>query len=120
MKVLILVNGAPYGTATPAEAFRTISGLAGMDVDTTCVLVEDGVYVALKDQNPETIDMQNLAKAYEMLKDFNARVYILKESMEERGIKEDELIQHDGIIDRAKLRELILERHCIISFVSGG
>ncbi len=120
MKLLVLVNGAPYGTATPAEAYRTISGLGGMGIDTTCVLVEDGVFVALKNQNPSSISMQDISRAYTNLKEFDVKVYISKEALIERNIKETELIENNGVISNAELKELINGTHCIISFVSGG
>ena len=120
MKVLVIVDGAPYGTATPAEAFRTMVGLGGMDVDTSAVLVGDGVFVALRGQNPKEIDMQDLGKGYETVGEFGVRLYVLKESLEERGIAEEDLIKNDGIVDMEGLRKLIDSAHCVMTFVSGG
>ncbi len=119
-KVIILVNAAPYGTATPAEAYRTIQGLAGMGIETTCVLLGDGVFILLKDQKPEAIDMQNLSEAYKALSEFDVKIYVCKNSMEERGVKEDDIDGAHGILSCDDINKLIDKHHCVLTFTSGG
>ncbi len=119
-KVIVLVNAAPYGTATPAEAYRTIQGLAGMGVQTTCVLLGDGVFVLMKDQRPESIDMQNLSEAYKALSEFDVKIYVCRDSMEERGVKESDIEGADGILSCDEINKLIDEHHCVLTFTSGG
>lgn len=119
-KALIIVDTAPYGTATCAEAFRTITGLAGMDIETATVLVGDGVFVAKKGQNPSVIGMKSLEEAYSMLSDFGVKLYIVKESLEERNFNEEDLIPVDKIITMDEFRKLIEESQCVITFHAGG
>ena len=119
-KIIVLVNAAPYGTATPAEAYRTIQGLAGMGIETTCVLLGDGVFILLKDQKPESIDMQNLSEAYKALSEFDVKIFVCKNSMEERGIKEDDISGAHGILSCDEINKLIDEHHCVLTFTSGG
>ncbi|RKY99335.1 MAG: hypothetical protein DRQ10_06350 [Candidatus Hydrothermota bacterium] len=120
MDALVLINGAPYGTATPAEAYRTAIGLGGMGVDTAVVLVEDGVWVAVKGHNPKVIDMQDLSQAFGALNQFDVKLYVLKEALEERGISENELIKNDGIITMEDLKKMIKEAKCVLTFLAGG
>lgn len=119
-KVIVLVNAAPYGTATPAEAYRTIQGLAGMGIETTCVLLGDGVFILLKDQNPTLIDMQDLSEAYKALSEFDVKIYVCKESMVERGLKEDDIDGANGVLSCDEINKIIDEHHCVLTFTSGG
>jgi len=114
-KACVLVRSCTYGMASSGEAFRTIIGLAGMGVETNAVLLDDGVFVALKGQDPSVIEMQNLEKAYNSLKDFGAKLYIHKKSMEKRGIKEDEILEAE-VINTDTLRKMINETDAVITF----
>jgi tRNA 2-thiouridine synthesizing protein C len=119
-KVLVILNAAPYGTATAAEAYRVLQGLGGLGVETSCLLMGDGVYIALREQKPENIDMQSLERAYRSLSEFGVKVYAFKDSLSERGIDEEELIETDGILDQEMARKLIDDHHCVITFTSGS
>jgi len=114
-KVCVLVKSCTYGMASPGEAYRAIIGLAGMDVDTSAVLVDDGVFAAIKGQDPSVIEMQSLELAYKSIGEFGAKLYIHKESMEKRGIKKDEIIEAN-MLDTDALRKMINEADAVITF----
>jgi sulfur relay protein TusC/DsrF len=109
--VVILFRNAPYGTVFNAEGFRACTGLTALDVETHAVFMDDAVYTMLKDQIPEEIHMGDLSKAISPMIEFEVNVYIIKESLEERGIKEAELIENDEIkfISKKELSKLIAE-----------
>ncbi|MFX1520883.1 MAG: DsrE family protein [Promethearchaeota archaeon] len=115
--VVILFRNAPYGTVFNAEGFRVCTGLTALDVETHAVFMQDAVYTLLKGQKPEEIHMSDLSKAIEPMIEFEVSVYILKESLEERGINEDELIENDGIqfISKGELSKLIAEADATFS-----
>jgi len=115
-KITIMVRSAQYGMATAGEGFRAIIGTAGMGFDTYAVLIDDGVFVALKDQNAEKIEMHNLAEAYKQISDFGAHLIIHKESMEKRDISEYEIIA-GKIIDTKELKNILRESKFVISFI---
>lgn len=119
-KVLVIVDAGPYGTATAAEAYRVLQGLGGMGIQTTCLLQGDGAFIALKNQKPESIDMQSLEKAYSPLKEFGVQIFVLEESLKERGIKEEDLIEIEGLLTAESARKLIDDHHCVINFTSGS
>lgn len=52
-KVLIIVNHPPFGTVFPAEAVRAGIAFAGMDLDTTLLFSQDGVFSLTKGQKQE-------------------------------------------------------------------
>ena len=114
-KALFLVRSAPYGTASSGEAYRAIIGLGGMGTPTSVVLMCDGVYNVKKGQNPEKLDMHPIEKAYETLAEYDIKLYILKKSLEERNLTFDQILDAE-IIECDKLKALIDEHDCVISF----
>ncbi len=115
-KTIILIRAAPYGMASAGEGFRGIIGVAGMGIETHAVLIDDGVFVAKKGQNPSKIEMQKLEDAYKSLSDFGAKLYIHKESAEIRGVSQEETIEAEWI-DTLRLKELINSVDAVVTFV---
>ncbi len=66
---------------------------------------------------PEEIHMGNLSKAIAPMIEFEVSVYVIKESLDERGINEDELIENDEIkiISKVELSKLIAEADATFS-----
>lgn len=115
-KATVLIRAAPYGMASAGEGFRGIIGLGGLGVETHAVLMDDGVFVAKKGQNPSKIEMQKLEDAYKAVSDFGAKLYIHKESAEVRQVSQEETVEAEWI-DTPKLRELINSVDVVVSFV---
>ncbi len=115
--VVIIFRQPPYGTVFNAEGFRVCTGLTALDVETHAVFMDDAVYTLLKGQMPEGIHMGILSKAIDPMIDFEVSVYIIKESLEERGISESELIENDEmqLISKRELSKLIAEADATIS-----
>ncbi|MCJ7618130.1 MAG: DsrE family protein [Desulfobacterales bacterium] len=114
-KVCVLIRVGPYGMAASGEGFRVIIGLASFGVETSVILLDDGVFVAIKGQNPSLIEMQSIEKAYDSLGDFGAKLYIYRGSMEERGISETEIIDAE-LIDEDNLKTMLNNTDAVITF----
>lgn len=114
-KVLILIRACPYGMASAGEGFRAIIGLAGMGVETHAVLVDDGVLVARKGQDPDALAMHKLEDAYSQVADFGARLYVHLPSLSQRDLLKEDCISVEFITDE-KLRELISAVDHVITF----
>jgi sulfur relay (sulfurtransferase) DsrF/TusC family protein len=114
-KVIVLIRTSPYGMATAGEGFRAIIGLAGMGVETHAVLADDGVLVALKDQNPAALGMHKLSDAYSQLADFGAKLYLHTPSLDARSVSPENCIAAETLDDRA-LAALIASVDHVISF----
>ena len=112
---LFLVRSAPYGTASSGEAYRAIIGLGGLGLPTSVVLICNGVFNAVKGQEPAELDMQAIEGAYNSLGEFDVSLYILDKSIDDRGLNKEGLIEAE-IIDCDKLKQLIEDHDCVISF----
>jgi tRNA 2-thiouridine synthesizing protein C len=61
-KVAVLMRKAPYGSVYTAEGFRAVMGIGIFEMDVALAFVDDGVYALVKDQDPDKLDMQPLAR----------------------------------------------------------
>ena len=94
-KKLMYVNRrAPYGTIYAWESLEVVLIGAAFDQDVTLAFMDDGVYQLTKGQNTEGAGMKNFSATYSALGDYEVtKIYIEKESLEERGLTLDDL-QH--------------------------
>jgi len=111
-KVAILFKRSPYGTALAIEGVRIAAALTAMDeIEVHAVFMEDAVFALTNGQNPKEIDMGPISQAVEQLPSAEVNVYVLKESLKERGLSEEDLVKDLDyeIISLEKLSELIAE-----------
>ncbi|WP_366922681.1 DsrE family protein [Metallumcola ferriviriculae] len=114
-KMLLFLKSAPYGSAAAVEAFRLAIGGPSLDVETVVVLADDGVFCVLPEQDPQDIEMKSLGQAYANLPDFDARLVVLDESLQERNIDAGDIIAGE-VITRKQLDQLIAETEAVIKF----
>lgn len=114
-KIVILSIHPPYGTAINAEAFRASLGLAFSEISVHLVLCQDGVFSALKNQNPSFIQMKSMEEVYKNIASMGINLYIDKKSMEERNINDDEIV-NAIIVDEEELKKLIDSADAVLTF----
>ncbi len=115
-KILVLIRSCPYGSVVNGEAFRTCIGLAACEMQVEAVLMDDGVYAALKNQKPNKIGMPSLEQAYKGIESqFDVPLYVHTESLYDRGIKEEEIINCNKI-SADGIKEKIREAKSVLTF----
>jgi sulfur relay protein TusC/DsrF len=115
-RILVLIRNCPYGTVINGEAFRTCIGLAACEMQVEAVLMDDGVYAAIKSHKPEKIGMPSLEQAYRGIESqFDVPLYVHTESLQERGIKEEEIINSHSISTDG-IKEKIQEARSVLTF----
>ena len=115
--VTFLFRKAPYGSVNNVEGFRLCTALAAMEIYTNAVFIDDGVFVALRGQDPKGIGLPPIDVAYGRLVSLEVKVYILEEALKERGISKEQLIDIEcRLINREQLAELISESDFTLSF----
>jgi tRNA 2-thiouridine synthesizing protein C len=91
---LYLNRRAPYGTIYAWESLEVVLIGAAFDQDVSLAFLDDGVFQLTKGQNTAAVGMKNFSPTYAALGDYEVKkVYIEKESLEERGLSLDDL-QH--------------------------
>lgn len=94
IKKLMYVNRkAPHGTVYALESLEVVLIGAAFDQDISLVFIDDGVYQIVKGQDPTDTGIKNFAPTYKALGDYDVKkMYIDKESLEERGLTQDDLM----------------------------
>ncbi len=93
-KFMYMNRRAPYGTVYALESLEVVLIGAAFDQDVSLVFMDDGVYQLTKGQKTEGIGMKNFSPTFSALGDYEVnKIYIEKESLEERGLTLDDL-QH--------------------------
>ncbi|PID49535.1 MAG: sulfurtransferase complex subunit TusC [Proteobacteria bacterium] len=94
MKKFMYVNRkAPYGTVYALESLEVVLIAAAFEQDVSVAFIDDGVYQIVKGQKPKEIGMKNFSAVYNALGDYDIhKLYVERESLEERGLTENDLM----------------------------
>lgn len=130
-KFMYMNRRSPYGTIYALESLEIVLIAAAFDQDVSLVFADDGVYQLMKGQNTKEIGMKNFSPTYSALGDYDIKkIYIEKESLEERGLSLDDLqdlkyededddwAEKDSIhlVSREELVEVIDQQDVVFSF----
>ena len=113
--ILIVVRKGPYSGFQAAEALRHANGSLSLGFRPIVVLVDDGVYLAREGQAPgqsqwlalsETFD-EIIARGLYENKDTPAEFYVEEESLRQRGLTPEDLLESLEPVDSGKVAELM-------------
>ena len=118
MKKFMFVNRkAPFGTIYALESLEVVLITATFDQDVSLVFVDDGVYEIVKGQNHKGIGIKNHAPTYRALDGYDVeKLYVERESLEARGLSEDDLIVDVTVLSSGELGRLMDEQDVVLSF----
>src|SRR3972149_56111 len=92
-KVLYGKTKKPYGTIYALESLEVVMITAAFAQDVSVAFLDDGVYQVVKGQHTKGIDVKNFSPTYRALEGYDIeKLYVEKESMEARGLTEDDLL----------------------------
>ena len=130
-KFMYVNRKAPYGTIYAWESLEVVLIGAAFEQDVSLAFVDDGVYQLTKGQSTGGIGMKNFSATYAALGDYEVnKIYVEKESLEERGLTLDDL-QHlvwedededwaekDSIrlVSRAELADVLADQDVLFNF----
>ena len=111
-KFLYLNRRAPYGTIYAWESLEVVLIGAAFEQDVSLAFLDDGVYQIVKGQDTGEVGMKSLSPTYSGLGDYEVtKLYVEKESLEERGLTVDDLMDlkwEDEDEDWAEKHSIIL------------
>jgi len=106
----------PYGTIYALECLEVVLIAAAFDQDVSVVFVDDGVCQLKKNQDTTDIGMKNFSKTYGALDDYDVeKIYVEKESLDARGLTEDDLVIPVQVLAASDLREVMAQQDVVIS-----
>ena len=116
-KFLYVNRRQPHGTVYALESLETVLIGAAFDQDVSVLFIDDGVFQLKKEQAPEGIEVKNFSKTFRALEMYDVeKLFVEKESLEERGLKEDDLLVDVEVIPAASVKELVDQHDVILSF----
>jgi tRNA 2-thiouridine synthesizing protein C len=93
-KFMYVNRRAPHGTIYAWESLEVVLIGAAFDQDVSLAFLDDGVYQLLKGQDTAGISTKNFSPTYSALGDYDVtKLYVEKESLEERGLTIDDLME---------------------------
>ena len=130
-KFMYVNRKAPYGTIYAWESLEVVLIGAAFEQDVSLAFVDDGVYQLCNGQDTTGLGIKNFSATYNALGDYDVnKIYIEKESLEDRGLTLDDL-QHlvwededadweekDSIrvVTSAELAEILEQQDVVLSF----
>lgn len=85
-------------------------------LDVTFLLIGDGVALTKSDQNPNSIGLPNNSNEIRDFLNLGGRLIVIQESLEERGIKKEELVDDVEILTLNDVNSLIENHDLILTF----
>jgi tRNA 2-thiouridine synthesizing protein C len=118
MKKFMFVNRKPpYGTVYALESLEVVLITATLDQDVSLVFLDDGVYELVKGQNTKGLGIKNFSPSYRALEGYDVeKLYVERESMEARGLTEDELLVPVEVLSTVEMAALMAEQDVVLSF----
>ncbi|MGO9443715.1 MAG: sulfurtransferase complex subunit TusC [Thiobacillaceae bacterium] len=116
-KFMFLNRRAPYGTVYALEGLEVVLISAAFDQDVSLAFVDDGVFQLMKGQSTKGVEMKNFSPTYRALEGYDIeKLYVERESMEARGLSEDDLLVDVQVKSAAEMGALMNEQDIVISF----
>lgn len=130
-KIMYVNRRPPQGSIAAQESLDVVLIGAAFEQDVCVTFIDDGVLQLIKAQKAETTGAKNVAKSLAALGDYDVRyVYVEEESLQERGLDTQDLIEiwHENpeddyrntesirLISRAKLSRLMTRQDLLIHF----
>ena len=116
-KFMYVNRKAPYGTVYALEGLEVVLITAAFDQDVSMVFVDDGVFQIKKDQETSGINMKNFSPTYRALEGYEVeKVYAEKESLEARGMTQEDLVIPVEILNSNEIADLMDSQDVIVSF----
>ena len=116
-KFMFVNRKAPYGTVYALESLEVVLITAAFDQDVSLVFLDDGVYQLKKGQQTKGIDTKNFSPTYRALDGYDIeKLYVEQESMEARGLTEDDLLVDVTVLSREEMGKLMEQQDVVLSF----
>ena len=116
-KFLYINRRPPHGSIYAHEALEVVLIGAAFDQDVSLAFIDDGVYQLKKNQDTSDINTKNFSKTYGALEMYDVeKLYVEKESLEERGLSEDDLMVDVKILTSDEMKKIITDSEVILNF----
>ena len=114
--MLFVQTRAPHGSILGQEGLDAIL-MGTAFAECTVLLLDDGIYQILKDQNPAELGTKDYSVTYGALKDYGVEsVYCSETDLEHRGLVAADLLIPVMAVDDERIKQLFVSHDVIFSF----
>lgn len=114
---LILLTRGTYGHWDDAfSAIQVGNAVLAVEEAATMLLLDDGVYFAVRDQDPSGIGITNNSSFIEDFLDLGGRLLALEPSLEKRGLSQQDLMPGVEVITPARMAREIAQHQVSVTF----
>lgn len=111
--VLIIIDKGPYGWEDAFSGFFVEIACLNRQINADVVLIEDGVYAALDGQNSDDLKFPGVGElTYLIFPEGN--IFVYNDSLKERGILEDDLVETVEVINDKELYDVLKSKEAVI------
>ncbi len=112
---MFVMRRAPHGTLYTYEGLEMVLITAAYEQDISIAFIDDGVYSLIKYQDTEDLQIKGYVKTFTALDDYEVeKLYVDRQSLEERGLSKDDLIVDVEILESAEIGKLMEEQDVVI------
>jgi tRNA 2-thiouridine synthesizing protein C len=116
-KLMYVCRTAPYGTIYALEALEVVLIGAAFEQDVCMVFADDGVFEIMKGENTDAVEMKNFSPTYRALEMYDVeKLYVEKESMEQRGLSTDDFNVEVEVKSAAELVDLMEDMDIVLNY----
>jgi tRNA 2-thiouridine synthesizing protein C len=127
-KVMVTVRKPPHGSIYVQESIEVMFIFATYDMDLSVVFLDDGVLALQAGQDTKGLGIKGFMASLGALVDWEVtKVYVDRQSLKDRGIREDAIIAigkdddsgapiRPKVLDGAEIASMMAEQHSIVSF----
>ncbi len=116
-KFMFVNRKATYGTIYALEGLEVVLISAAFEQDVSLAFVDDGVFELKKGQDTKALGQKNFSPTYRALEGYDIeKLYVERESMEARGLSEEDLLVDVNVVSAAEMADLMAEQDVVISF----
>jgi sulfur relay (sulfurtransferase) DsrF/TusC family protein len=115
--LLILLTQGTYGLFDDSfNAIQVGNAVLATEKNATIVLLDEGVYFGVKNQDPSEIELLNNTDYIQDFLELGGRILALEPSLKKRGLLDDDIIEGINLIDHSQLVQEIEKHNASLTF----
>ena len=116
-KIMFVNRNAPHGSIYAWEGLEVILIFGAFDNELAAVFMDDAVFSLKKGQDTTELGIKGFIKTLPVLEDYGCeKIYVEKESLDARGMTEDDIAIPVIIADSATIAAAMAEQDCLLPF----
>lgn len=116
-KIMFVNRTAPHGSIYMWEGLEVLLIFGAFDNELSAVFMDDGVFSLKKDQDTTELGIKGFIKTLPVIEDYGCETILVeRESLEKRGLTEDDLAIPVQIVDSAAIGKAMSEQDVLLPF----